>query len=48
MKVGSWKLEVGTLGDYLRGKKTSPQQEVCVIAYSLHFSGVASGMAAKA
>jgi len=46
MKVGSWKLE---LFEYLRGKKTSPQQEVCAIVYSLlFFSGVASGMAAKA
>jgi len=42
-------LEVGTLGEDLRGKKTSPQQEVCAIAYSLlFFSGVASGMAGKA
>jgi len=41
-------LEVGALGEYLRGKKSSSQQEVCVIAYSLLFSGVASGMAANA
>jgi len=41
------KMKVGTLGEYFRGKKTS-QQEVCVIAYSLLFSGVALGMAAKA
>jgi len=40
-------LEVG-IGEYLRGKKTFPQQEVCVIAHSLLFSSVASGMAAKA
>jgi len=40
-------MKVGTLGEYFRGKKTS-QQEVCVIAYSLLFSGVALGMAAKA
>jgi len=36
---------VGTPGEYLRGKRT-PSQQVCVIAYSLLFSGVASGTAA--
>jgi len=41
-------LEVGTLGEYLRGKKTPAQQEVRVIANSLLFSSVALGMAAKA
>jgi len=43
----SWRFEVGTPGEYLRGKRT-PSQQVCVIAYSLLFSGVASGTAAEA
>ena len=46
-KNESWELEVG-LGECLRGKKTSLQQEVCVIEYSLLFSSVALGTAAKA
>jgi len=40
-KVRSWKLEIGK---YLRGKETTPRQQVCVIAYSLLFCCVASGM----
>ena len=35
MKVRSWKLEVGTPGEYSRRKKSSLQKEVSVIAYSL-------------
>ena len=30
-----WEFKVGTLGEYLGGKKTSSQQVVCVIVYSL-------------
>jgi len=32
-------VEVGTLGEYLVGKKAPSQQEVNVITYSLFFSG---------
>jgi len=41
LEVESWKLEVGILGKYSKGRETPLQQEVCVIAYSLLFSGVA-------
>jgi len=46
MKVGSWKLEL--LANISEGRKTLPQQEFYVIAYSLLFFSVALGMAAKA
>ena len=47
-KNESWKLKFGTLGGILRGKKATLQREVCVIAYSLLYYGVALGTAAKA
>jgi len=47
-RSGCWKSGVGTLGEYLRGKRTPSQQEVCVIAYFLPLSGVALGIVAKA
>ena len=45
---GGRKSEDGTIGEYSGGKKTSSRQGVCVIACSLFFSRVASGIAAKA
>ena len=45
---GGRKPEDGTIGEYSGGKKASSRQGVCVIACSLFFSRVPSGIVAKA
>ena len=47
-KAGSWELEVGNLGKYLRRKGTISWQEVYVVAYSYFSYSVASDMAMQA